>query len=207
MSSPPTLPKKSPTKLWLNSGSTGKLSKNEKYRLLKPVYVISFLDFTLDFENKAGIDSSKIITKYTMVEESTKIFAPSTILCIFAQLPRFKLELSECKTRRDFLFYWFKYSWSYESIPEALEDVPLIKDIVEASWIAGFSQEKLENYEMDMKTELDYRWELKQERLEGREEGREEGRVETARNFKCNGVPLELIAKCTGLSIQTIEAL
>ena len=142
-----------------------------------------------------------------MVEESTKIFAPSTILCIFAQLPRFKLELSECKTRRDFLFYWFKYSWSYESIPEALEDVPLIKDIVEASWIAGFSQEKLENYEMDMKTELDYRWELKQERLEGREEGREEGRIETAKNFKCNGVPLELIAKCTGLSIETIEAL
>ena len=142
-----------------------------------------------------------------MVEESTKIFAPSTILCIFAQLPRFKLELSECKTRRDFLFYWFKYSWAYESIPEALEDVPLIKDIVEASWIAGFSQEKLENYEMDMKTELDYRWELKQERLEGREEGREEGRVETAKNFKCNGVPLELIAKCTGLSIETIEAL
>ena len=142
-----------------------------------------------------------------MVEESTKMFAPSTILCIFAQLPRFKLELSECKTRRDFLFYWFKYSWAYESIPEALEDVPLIKDVVEASWIAGFSQEKLENYEMDMKTELDYRWELKQERLEGREEGREEGRVETAKNFKCNGVPLELIAKCTGLSIETIEAL
>ena len=85
--------------------------------------------------------------------------------------------------------------------------MPLIKDVVEASWIAGFSQEKLENYEMDMKTELDYRWELKQERLEGREEGREEGRVETAKNFKCNGVPLELIAKCTGLSIETIEAL
>ena len=49
---------------------------------------------------------------------------------------------------------------------------------MEASWIAGFSQEKLENYEMDMKTELDYRWELKQERLEGREEGRMEGREE-----------------------------
>ena len=227
MSSPPTLPKKSPTKLWLNSGSTGKLSKNEKYRLLKPVYVISFLDFTLDFENKAGIDSSKIITKYTMVEESTKIFAPSTILCIFAQLPRFKLTLSECKTRRDFLFYWFKYSWSYESIPEALEDVPLIKDIVEASWIAGFSQEKLENYEMDMKTELDYRWELKQERLEGREEGRMEGReegrmegreegreegvkmkaFETAKKMLADGLSIDLIAKYTGLSTETVGAL
>ena len=162
-----------------------------------------------------------------MVEESTKIFAPSTILCIFAQLPRFKLELSECKTRRDFLFYWFKYSWSYESIPEALEDVPLIKDIVEASWIAGFSQEKLENYEMDMKTELDYRWELKQERLEGREEGRMEGReegreegrkegrkegakskaFETARKMLADGLSIDLIAKYTGLSFEAVQAL
>ena len=146
-----------------------------------------------------------------MVEESTKIFAPSTILCIFAQLPRFKLELSECKTRRDFLFYWFKYSWSYESIPEALEDVPLIKDIVEASWIAGFSQEKLENYEMDMKTELDYRWELKQERLEGREEGREEGEkmkaFETAKKMLADGLSIDLIAKYTGLSFEAVQAL
>ena len=185
--------------------------KGEDYDKLHPVYIVSFLDFTLDFENKAGIDSSKIITKYTMVEESTKIFAPSTILCIFAQLPRFKLELSECKTRRDFLFYWFKYSWSYESIPEALEDVPLIKDIVEASWIAGFSQEKLENYEMDMKTELDYRWELKQERLEGREEGREEGvkmkALETAKKMLADGLSIDLIAKYTGLSIETVGAL
>ena len=90
---------------------------------------------------------------------------------------------------------------------------------MEASWIAGFSQEKLENYEMDMKTELDYDWERDGEHegvdmggrghghKRGREEGREEGRVETAKNFKCNGVPLELIAKCTGLSIETIEAL
>ena len=44
-------------------------------------------------------------------------------------------------------------------------------------------------------------------RKEGREEGREEGLVETAKNLKCNGVPLELITKCTGLSIETIEAL
>ena len=146
-----------------------------------------------------------------MVEESTKIFAPSTILCIFAQLPRFKLELSECKTRRDFLFYWFKYSWSYESIPVSLEDVPLIKDIVEASWIAGFSQEKLENYEMDMKTELDYRWELKQERLEGREEGREEGvkmkALETAKKMLADGLSIDLIAKYTGLSFEAVQAL
>ena len=89
--------------------------------------------------------------------------------------------------------------------------MPLIKDIVEASWIAGFSQEKLENYEMDMKTELDCRWELKQERLEGREEGREEGEkmkaFETAKKMLADGLSTDLIAKYTGLSIETVGAL
>ena len=185
--------------------------KGEDYDKLHPVYIVSFIDFSLDFEEKAGIDTSRIITRYTMMEESTNIFAPSTILCIFAQLPRFKLKLSECKTRRDYLFYWFKYSWSYESKPEALKNVPLIKDIVEASWIAGFSQEKRQNYELDMRTELDYRWALKLERLEGREEGREqgreEGREESARNFKAKGFPVETIAECTGLPIEMVLAL
>ena len=54
-----------------------------------------------------------------------------------------------------------------------------------------------------MRTELDYRWELKQEQLEGREEGREE----TARNFKAKGFPVETIAECTGLPIETVLAL
>ena len=70
---------------------------------------------------------------------------------------------------------------------------------MEASWIAGFSQEKLENYEMDMKTELDYEWGLdcaRDERLEeGLERGREEKALETARNFKASGIAAEIIAR------------
>ena len=70
-----------------------------------------------------------------------------------------------------------------------------------------------------VKTELDYRWELKQERLEGREEGRMEGReegreeglkmkaLETAKNLKTKGIDFTIIAECTGLSIETVGAL
>ena len=68
---------------------------------------------------------------------------------------------------------------------------------------------------MDMKTELDYRWELKQERLEGREEGRMEGReegvklkaFETARKMLADGLSIDLIAKYTGLSFEAVQAL
>ena len=70
-----------------------------------------------------------------------------------------------------------------------------------------------------MQTELDYRWELKQERLEGREEGRMEGReegreegvklkaFETARKMLADGLSIDLIAKYTGLSFEAVQAL
>ena len=192
-----------------------KLSKGDKYKLLKPVYVISFLAGELSFEKNDGKKPDKVITRYMMQEETSKIFAPTTIICIFAQLGRFNLKLEECKTRRDLLLYWFKYGDTYETLPQEIKDDPFMERVGEACRIAGFSNEKYETYLLDTKTELDYEWGLdcaRDEGLEeglkrGREEGREEGLVETAKNLKCNGVPLELIAKCTGLSIETIEAL
>ena len=95
-----------------------------------------------------------------MQEESSKIFAPTTIICIFAQLGRFNLKLEECKTRRDLLLYWFKYGDSYETPPQEIQDDPFMGEVAEACRIAGFSNEKLETYLLDMKTEIDYEWGL-----------------------------------------------
>ncbi|MGM9764514.1 MAG: hypothetical protein ACI3ZQ_10890, partial [Candidatus Cryptobacteroides sp.] len=51
----------------------------------------------------------------------------------------------------------------------------------------------------------------KKGREEGRKEGQEEGAmnkaIETAKNFKDNGVDIELIAKCTGLSVEQVKEL
>ena len=44
------------------------LSKNEKYRLLKPVYVISFLAEELTFEKENGQKPDKVSTRYMMQE-------------------------------------------------------------------------------------------------------------------------------------------
>ena len=52
---------------------------------------------------------------------------------------------------------------------------------------------------------------LEQGRSEGLAEGRSEGAAqkqrEIAKNFKDSGVPLDLIAKNTGLSVEEIEGL
>ncbi|MDY4563496.1 MAG: hypothetical protein SPD85_07810, partial [Candidatus Cryptobacteroides sp.] len=170
-----------------------------------------FLAGELSFEKNDGTKPDKVITRYMMQEETSKIFAPTTIICIFAQLGRFNLKLEECKTRRDLLLYWFKYGDTYETLPQEIKDDPFMERLGEACRIAGFSDEKYETYLLDMKTELDYEWGLDCAREEGLEEGLERGReekaLETARNFKASGIAAEIIARCVGLPIETILAL
>ena len=48
---------------------------------------------------------------------------------------------------------------------------------------------------------------LEQGRAEGRSEGAAQKQREIAKNFKDSGVPLDLIAKNTGLSVEEIEGL
>ena len=64
-----------------------------------------------------------------------------------------------------------------------------------------------QNYIDAMKTERDInsiKWSAKEE---GREEGIAEGKEEVARSMKLKGLDFNLIADCTGLSIEQIENL
>lgn len=74
-----------------------------------------------------------------------------------------------------------------------------------------------------MATEQDIRNQIEYGRYEGHKKGREEGRleglaegeakgaalkaIETARNFKANGIDAVLIARCTGLTVEEVEEL
>ena len=79
----------------------------------------------------------------------------------------------------------------------------------------SFTPEKKIEYERLMMNELDTKNRIYQAerraRAEGLEAGREEGAmnkaIETAKNLKENGVDMELIAKCTGLSVEQIKGL
>ena len=48
---------------------------------------------------------------------------------------------------------------------------------------------------------------LQQGLQQGIQQGIQQTKIETARNFKANGVSIDIIAKCTGLSIEAVEAL
>ena len=85
-------------------------------------------------------------------------------------------------------------------------------------WARQLSEEKfiLDNQSMRVTARLEGREEGRLEgrqegRLEGRQEGLQEGRqereLEVAKNFKANGVSIEIIAKSTGLSPEEILTL
>ena len=163
----------------------------------------------------------RVVTRYTMKEEETNIFAPSSIFCNFAQLGRFHKKLEECTTKEDLLFYWFLHSWMYADTPSAIENVPEIKELARATRVASFTQEKYHKYQRDMRNERDIQYRcdinfnngmlkgLEEGRAEGhaegwkegRAEGRDEERMTIARNCIAMGMTAATIAQVTGLSV------
>lgn len=60
---------------------------------------------------------------------------------------------------------------------------------------------RLMTTKVDIKAQMDYKYE------QGMEKGAMCKAIETARNFKANGVDAGLIAKCTGLTVRQVEEL
>ena len=79
--------------------------------------------------------------------------------------------------------------------------------IFKACEIAGFTEDKLINYEQEMYDERRLNSELRSARNLGRDEGREEAKLEDARRLKELGVGVDIISQATGLSVETIESL
>ena len=81
--------------------------------------------------------------------------------------------------------------------------------------MAGFSKNKYDIYQSDMKSERDILMMMQDQKEQGRAEGRTEGRAEgraeerseIAAKMKSMGLSLEQIAQATDLSIEVINSL
>ena len=88
-----------------------------------------------------------------------------------------------------------------------------------ATQIAAFPPEKKETYIKDIMNERDIKYQqnicykrgleqgLEQGREEGREEGARETAIKTARSFLQNGISVDIVARCTGLSLEEVKSL
>ena len=194
---------------------------------LHPVYVVGILNYSLPHDDESLWDSGNMVSCYRFIESRTGELAPDTILCIFAELGRFGKSAAECADDRDALFWLFRHSGVMDSLPEELRHSRLAEGITDACELAGFPADKKTLYEKDMITELDMVLRNDYARKEGeaigeargRAEGKAEGMAEgeargkaeeqsaIARRMLKDNVPVEAIAKYSGLSEDEVRRL
>ena len=199
------------------------LSDGVRYKGLRPVYVVSFLNYRLRHDDESLWDTDHFISYWRFTEKRTGMVADQTISVIFVEMTLFTKTLEECVTEFDRLFYIFKNSEGFQRIPEWIEEAGGIsRRLAEACEVAAFDKEKKLKYEIDKMNEWDILAQkeyavrkgleeglqkgLREGREEGLEQGREETRLSIARKLFEAGTPVDVIVNCTGVDDGTIAS-
>ncbi len=199
------------------------LSDGVRYKGLRPVYVVSFLNYRLRHDDESLWDTDHFISHWRFTEKRTGMVADQTISVIFVEMTLFTKTLEECVTEFDRLFYIFRNSEGFQRIPEWIEEAGGIsRRLAEACEVAAFDKEKKLKYEIDKMNEWDIQAQkeyavrkgleeglqkgLQEGREEGLEQGREETRLSIARKLFEAGTPVDVIVNCTGVDDGTIAS-
>ena len=195
------------------------LSDGVRYKGLRPVYVVSFLNYRLRHDDESLWDTDHFISHWRFTEKRTGMVADQTISVIFVEMTLFTKTLEECVTEFDRLFYIFKNSDGFQRIPEWIEEAGGIsRRLAEACEVAAFDKEKKLKYEIDKMNEWDIQAQKEyavrkgleeglQEGLQkGLQKGREETRLSIARKLFEAGTPVDVIVNCTGVDDGTVAS-
>ncbi len=199
------------------------LSDGVRYKGLRPVYVVSFLNYRLRHDDESLWDTDHFISYWRFSEKRTGMVADQTISIIFVEMTLFTKTLEECVTEFDRLFYIFRNSDGFQRVPEWIEEAGGIsRRLAEACEVAAFDKEKKLKYEIDKMNEWDIQAQkeyavrkgleeglqkgLREGREEGLEQGREETRLSIARKLFEAGTPVDVIVNCTGVDDGTIAS-
>jgi predicted transposase/invertase (TIGR01784 family) len=117
-------------------------------------------------------------------------------------MPKFEKTLEQLESRFDKWLYVLKNLERLHDIPEKFRD-RIFRKLFAAAEIAKFTPEEARAYEDSLKVYRD----LKNSIDTAREEGREEAMVKTALNMLSDDLPIETIARYTGLTVDQIGQL
>ncbi|MBP3518638.1 MAG: PD-(D/E)XK nuclease family transposase, partial [Parabacteroides sp.] len=139
-----------------------------------------------------------------------KIPFSETLNEIYIEMPKFVLPLSECDTLYKKWLYVLNNIEIMERLPLELNDQIFrkLKSIVE---VASMTPDERLEYELSLSVERDLSAALDTSFEDGMEKGMERGKLEEQRlialNLKKQGIDIETIAQCTGLSVEEIGRL
>ncbi|MBR7018581.1 MAG: Rpn family recombination-promoting nuclease/putative transposase [Prevotella sp.] len=179
---------------------------------VKAVYCISFLNF-----RQAGI-SEKFRTDIALMDMQSRLPFSDKIRLIYLQLPLFTKEVRECENQFERWIYVLKNMEKLNRYPFEIKD-KVFKKLIETCDVASWTREERIKYDRALKRYRDTLAVMEGQKQEGRAEGRAEGikegkeqgrkeaQLDIARNFKQSGIPIDVIAQNTGLSIEEINSL
>ncbi len=184
------------------------LSEGDLYGRLRPVYLVSFLNYRLNHDDESLWDTDHFISYWRFAEKRTGMVADQTISIIFVEMPLFTKALEECVTETDRLFYIFRNSEGFQRVPEWIEEAGGVsRRLAEACEVAAFDKEKRLKYEIDKMNERDILAQREFAERKGLEQGRQEAKLSIARKLFDAGTPVDVIVNCTGIDDKTLASL
>ena len=184
------------------------LDKGSAFERLREVYALALVnDDAFDYDGDDGYMQEFYIANKNHPDDIRKDLA-----LIFVELPKYKPSDRGSRAIKElWLRFLTEIDESTQSVDEALTDNPEISEalkIVQRSAYSDGDLYKYNDYRLEIMTQRNA---MARERSEGREEGRVEGRAEallaTARTMKADGLPVDVIAKYTGIAVDEIVCL
>lgn len=176
---------------------------------LKSVFCIGILDFTFDdYTNEP--ERTEVVHTVKLKDQNGKLFYDK-LTYIYLEMPNFKLNEPDLNTRLDKWLFFIKHLEDFQNIPSIFQNEVVFMEAFEKAELAKLAPSELESYENSLKVYRDLKNVIDTARDEGIEQGKEEGRnqreIEIAAALKKSDVPIEVIAKTTGLTETEINNL
>jgi predicted transposase/invertase (TIGR01784 family) len=160
---------------------------------LAPIYFVAILDFEYD----EAEEKRKFRRDVALKDHDGEVFFEK-LHFKFLQMPLFKLQEHELKTKFDKWCYFLKNLESFDHIPAILNE-PIFQKAFGTAELASLSAEQRAIYEENL---IQY-WGMKS----ALETAVEEREIEIAKTMLNNHEPTEKVVKYTGLTVEQIEKL
>ena len=181
----------------------GESGADWKYSLL-PVYGIYLLNFSLpEFQSWR--------TDVVMANEATgKTFGEVKLKQIYLSFDLFNLREEECKTPLENMVYILKNMNLFDMSPFK-EKNDAFKRLLDVANLNAMTPHERAVYDENLKIYRDWRntleYAVEEAEMKGLKKGKAEEQRQIAANLKKQGVNIETIAQCTGLSVEEIDKL
>ena len=175
---------------------------------LKPVYVISMVDFVLEHDSEEALEEG-YISRYEIRNGRNNELLTQSMHFVFLEMGRMGLGFNEwdkCRNMLEQFIFSMKFIHQLTERPERF-DSPLLRDLFDATELASMTVTQRQNYDTIMTNELDRICQISFAEKKGKAEGKAEERAENVKALLRAGFDAGTIAKPLGLTPEEIEKL